>query len=456
MKELKHSRVASVVVLLLIILATQVTHFKRNSSNEKILSRQKRLFFFTSNRRFALPPTTLLAITLTFNLPFLNDLPVGYSTNMLISFPFVISFDDLGLTSEENPFGQWPLRKRREAPNFKHYPEYGHTPKDAPLVDITEGDRRVLYQIIEGVLHNMGLEGSPCLQRAICEFFQEPLKYHGFFGEMIELLFSPSNSPEADIHLKEYVEAEKTGKSTGKCDLYQRLCSRSFYTNGTSEHIAVDAKDRQKRFIYITPERRITFPPTTSIFVTFNLNLPSGRLLKTGYGSGLSISLPISFNLDDLGLTTEDHPFADFRNFTFLDELFRLKREVGEQSPGINWAGGDREVMYFTIETTLESIGMNGKACLLRAICEMFQAPLDRYGILGEALEIFFSPSLSPYAEFRLDDYLEAELVGRSSGVCVDYEENCPHSLFTDAKFESSHPIDIINSLMSVLKHKST
>ncbi|XP_064082261.1 uncharacterized protein LOC135198529 isoform X2 [Macrobrachium nipponense] len=456
MKEFKHGIPATAVVLFLIILTTQVMQHHRNASNERILSRQKRLLFFTSNRLLRLPPSTVLAITFTFNTPFLNDLPTGYGTNMLFSIPLVISFDDKGLTSDENPFGLWPFRKKRDLPNFRHFPEYGHVPNDVPVVDLSNGERSVVYQVLEGVLHNMGLEGSPCLHRAICEYYQDPLKYHGFFGEMLELLFSPSNSKDAHIHLAEYVAAEKMGKATKKCDVYEKLCPRSLYKNGTAEHIGVDAKDRQKRFIYFTRDRRLTFPPSSTFFVTFSLSLPSGRLLNPGYGSGLSVSLPVGVSLQDVGLTTPDHPFADFNNFTFLDELIRGRREVGEEAHGINWAGGDREVMYTVVQNTLESIGMNGKVCLLRAICEIFQAPLDRYGIFGEALEIFLSPSLSPYAEFRLDDYLEAELVGRSTGVCLDYHERCPHSLFKDANDEPEHPMDIIDSLVSLIKHRWT
>ncbi|XP_066951429.1 uncharacterized protein [Macrobrachium rosenbergii] len=285
MKEFKHGGPATAVVLLLIILATQVMQHRRNASNERILSRQKRLLFFTSNRRFALPPTTALAITFTLNVPFFSNLPTGYSSNMLFSVPIVVSFDDLGLTSAENPFGLWPFRKRRDVPNFRHFPEYGHVPKDVPVVDLSDGERSVVYQVLEGVLRNMGLEGSPCLQRAICEYYQDPLKYHGFFGEMLELLLSPSNSKDAHMHLAEYVAAEKMGKTTKKCDAYESLCPRSLYRNGTAEHIAVDAKDRQKRFIYITRDRRLTFPPTSTIFVTFSLSLPAGHLFTTGYGS---------------------------------------------------------------------------------------------------------------------------------------------------------------------------
>lgn len=50
----------------------------------------------------------------------------------------------------------------------------------------------------------------------------------------------------------------------------------------------------------------------------------------------------------------------------------------------------NREMMYQVVEDTLFNMGMNGKGCLLRAICEMFQYPLQNHGFFGEVLELFF------------------------------------------------------------------
>lgn len=50
----------------------------------------------------------------------------------------------------------------------------------------------------------------------------------------------------------------------------------------------------------------------------------------------------------------------------------------------------NREMMYQVVEDTLFNMGMNGKGCLLRAICEMFQFPLKNHGFFGEVLELFF------------------------------------------------------------------
>ncbi|XP_045138086.1 uncharacterized protein LOC123520158 [Portunus trituberculatus] len=184
-------------------------------------------------------------------------------------------------------------------------------------------------------------------------------------------------------------------------------------------------QSRQKRLIMFTSDRRFAFPPATVMLVTPTLSLPFGRNLPTGYGSSLTISVPFKVSFDDLGLTSPENPFGIFPDFLFA----RKKRDA--DLPGINWAGGDREMMYQVVEDSLHNLGLDGQACLLRAICEMFQTPLVNHGFVGEMLELFFSVSRAPHAEKRLGDYLKAERAGRSTGDCSAYHLTCPQSLFT-------------------------
>ncbi|XP_068212345.1 uncharacterized protein [Palaemon carinicauda] len=188
-------------------------------------SRKKRLIFLTSERRLTLPPTTLLVLTPTLNLPVARNLPTGYGASMTISIPFKISFDDLGVTSEENPWGLWPafFRKRRDTQSL-------------PGINWAGGDREMLYQIAEEALHNMGLDGKACLLRAICEVFQLPLTNHGFFGEVLELFLSASRAPHADKRLEEYTRAERIGRSSGECFEYHEACQWSLFTNPGQLH----------------------------------------------------------------------------------------------------------------------------------------------------------------------------------------------------------------------------
>ena len=47
--------------------------------------------------------------------------------------------------------------------------------------------------------------------------------------------------------------------------------------------------------------------------------------------------------------------------------------------------------MYQAVEDLLYKFGLEGKACLLRAICEMHESPLIGYGFFGEVLELFLT-----------------------------------------------------------------
>ena len=43
------------------------------------------------------------------------------------------------------------------------------------------------------------------------------------------------------------------------------------------------------------------------------------------------------------------------------------------------------------MEDFLFTFGLDGKGCLLRAICEMHESPLLGYGLVGELINIFLT-----------------------------------------------------------------
>lgn len=94
-------------------------------------------------------------------------------------------------------------------------------------------------------------------------------------------------------------------------------------------------------------------------------------------------------------------------------------------------------MVFQAIEDYLETLGHSGRACLLRAICETNEQPLDYHGLAGEMLQLLFSVSRSPYAEETLPDHLAAETAGREGATgkegatCVRYHSDCPFSLFS-------------------------
>ncbi|KYN32333.1 hypothetical protein ALC56_13190, partial [Trachymyrmex septentrionalis] len=72
--------------------------------------------------------------------------------------------------------------------------------------------------------------------------------------------------------------------------------------------------------------------------------------------------------------------------------------------------------------------GYSGRECLLRAICETSEFPLQHNGLIGDIMHVIFTPSTSKH-EGLSRDVIEAELVGRNRN-CSKYQPQCPLGLF--------------------------
>ncbi|XP_057378784.1 uncharacterized protein LOC130700814 [Daphnia carinata] len=112
----------------------------------------------------------------------------------------------------------------------------------------------------------------------------------------------------------------------------------------------------------------------------------------------------------------------------FLDTLFTEKvlQEQGRSKER------DQFQIYKSIEGALQVAGMDGKACLLRTICEIQQNQLEQFTLAGEFATLLLTPRKGEtgFTGF-LHDYLVAEKVGRSlNQSCSDSFPRCPLSLF--------------------------
>ncbi|XP_043515240.1 uncharacterized protein LOC122531405 isoform X2 [Frieseomelitta varia] len=164
---------------------------------------------------------------------------------------------------------------------------------------------------------------------------------------------------------------------------------------------------RQKRLLWITSDGRIALPPGTIMTITPTLALPFVRYPPHGFLSNMTISLPFTIDFDKLGLTDNENPYgvlpstfdttareqgssvAEFIA-TFVKRGVN-KREAIADLPKNALYGGERALLYSTAEDMLANFGLNGKACLLRAICEVQGHPLNNFGLIGEMLKLFFT-----------------------------------------------------------------
>ncbi|XP_078034616.1 uncharacterized protein LOC144468783 [Augochlora pura] len=229
---------------------------------------------------------------------------------------------------------------------------------------------------------------------------------------------------------------------------------------------------RQKRFFWITNDGRIALPPGTIMTITPTLALPFVRYPPHGFLSNMTISLPFTIDFDKLGLTDNENPYGvlssafdgtvrsdqDSTTADFIASFVKRglgKREAARQDlPKNAFYGGERALLYSTAEDMIENFGLNGKACLLRAICEIQGHPLNNFGLIGEMLKLFFTASKSPFANL-LADYVEAENRGKFHGECWPYFKDCPKSLFRssenrytkEAFHENSNTVETIETM---------
>ncbi|KAI9563741.1 hypothetical protein GHT06_011205 [Daphnia sinensis] len=108
----------------------------------------------------------------------------------------------------------------------------------------------------------------------------------------------------------------------------------------------------------------------------------------------------------------------------FMDTIFSDKAGYTARS-----FGNEQFQVYKSVEGILQSTGIDGKACLLRTICEMQTNPIGEFTVVGEIITILLSPKRG-INDF-LHDYIEAEQIGQSSNMtCAREFSDCPVSLY--------------------------
>lgn len=71
----------------------------------------------------------------------------------------------------------------------------------------------------------------------------------------------------------------------------------------------------------------------------------------------------------------------------------RPRRAIMSLPPASSLFGGERANIFPSLEGLMTNIGLEGRSCLLRAVCEVHQHPLGRgggYGLFGEMVTQFF------------------------------------------------------------------
>jgi len=67
---------------------------------------------------------------------------------------------------------------------------------------------------------------------------------------------------------------------------------------------------REKRFLFMTDEKRIVMPPGSQLVLTPTLALPFLRYPPDGLDANMTISTPFTINFDKMGVTDNQNPFG--------------------------------------------------------------------------------------------------------------------------------------------------
>ncbi|XP_050668083.1 uncharacterized protein LOC126967592 [Leptidea sinapis] len=127
--------------------------------------------------------------------------------------------------------------------------------------------------------------------------------------------------------------------------------------------------------------------------------------------------------------------YSQFSNITQLSRYYFIKEVSREQRDAELAARKDeRLVFYKAVADMLEMKGMNGEDCVLRAICESAQYPVEDQGLVGEVLHILMTPDYgrSPFEDedqdwaMDMSTYTDAATAGREMFNCASIYSKCP------------------------------
>jgi len=80
------------------------------------------------------------------------------------------------------------------------------------------------------------------------------------------------------------------------------------------------------------------------------------------------------------------------------------------------------------IEKSLTKGGLDGRQCVLRAICELTETPIHHWTVFGEMLNNLLRPKNGTHE--ALEEYKKAEKIGEEQGDCWSFYPECPFSIF--------------------------
>ncbi|XP_073959963.1 uncharacterized protein [Choristoneura fumiferana] len=129
------------------------------------------------------------------------------------------------------------------------------------------------------------------------------------------------------------------------------------------------------------------------------------------------------------------YQYVQFQNISQLSQYYFIKQVSREQRDAELAARRDERLVFYRAAAELmDANGMNGRECMLRAICEAAQFPVEEEGFVGELMHVMLTPDYgqSPFEDMDPDlkeamaPYKDAAVAGRQMFSCPYVYSGCP------------------------------
>jgi len=146
------------------------------------------------------------------------------------------------------------------------------------------------------------------------------------------------------------------------------------------------------------------------------------RSLLSGLPTGSSLAVDFSLSVPIDTLKGSSSTFDIAIPFTF---------EMPSTKSAIRRVEDDHATVYEMAENFISRFGMDGKACVLRTICELAESRGEHHdGLVGKTMETILLLDYSMSDSERLYEYIAARTYGEHHGHCDKAYPQCPYSLF--------------------------
>ncbi|XP_026326161.1 uncharacterized protein LOC113234854, partial [Hyposmocoma kahamanoa] len=127
------------------------------------------------------------------------------------------------------------------------------------------------------------------------------------------------------------------------------------------------------------------------------------------------------------------YQYLQFTNVSALSRYYFIKEVSREQREVVMKNQRDERIVFYeSLADWLNRQGVTGKQCVLRAICEAAQYPVEKEGLIGELIHILLTPD---YGHLEDEDedwketmavYIDAATAGRQMFSCLSIYSECP------------------------------